>query len=328
MTCIKLNHLGTDLDLNLISAMLYKKNKMVIVGERKINMKYLVTGSDGFIGSHLLEKLKKSGEKVIECDLNNGQDLCDTAYAQSLPDVDVIFHLAAVNGTWKFYEKPWEVGKNNILPTLNLLERYRGSSAKFVFASTCEIFNGSVDSGVYSIPTDEKVPVMFNDITNPRWSYSIPKALGENLVANSGLPFLILRYFNIYGPRQRDHFISEFYDRHNDGSPPTILGNDTRSFCYVDDAVNMTIDLAKIATDEILNIGRQEEILIKDVAELILKICKIEAGPLRILPSPVGSVTRRCPDMSKTLKILDGFEYTPLQTGLEKTINNYKKGDE
>lgn len=288
-------------------------------------MRYLVTGSSGFIGSHLCEKLKKNGVEVIECDLVNGQDLCDTHYVQTLPDVDVIFHLAAINGTWKFYEKPWEVGKNNILPTLNLIERYRASSAKFVFASTCEIFNSSIDSGVYSIPTDENVPVMFKDITNPRWSYSIPKALGENLVANSGLKFLILRYFNIYGPRQGDHFISEFYYRHKDGSPPSIIGNDTRSFCYIDDAINMTIKVAELANNQILNIGRQEEIQIVDVAKLILQICGLDSGSMEIHPSPMGSVSRRCPDMRKTLKILKGFEYTSLKIGLEKTINAYRK---
>ena len=264
------------------------------------------------------------GAEVIECDLINGQDLCDANYVHTLPDVDVIFHLAAINGTWKFYEKPWEVGKNNILPTLNLLERYRNSSAKFVFASTCEIFNGAVDSGVYSIPTDENVPVMFDEITNPRWSYSIPKALGENLVANSGLKYLILRYFNIYGPRQRDHFISEFYERHKDGSPPSIIGNDTRSFCYVEDAVNMTVELAKVAKNQILNVGKQEETPIEDVAKLILEICDLSSENLEIFPSPVGSVSRRCPDMSKTLDILNEFEYIPLRTGLEKTLNEYK----
>ncbi|MGB0360365.1 MAG: 5-methyltetrahydropteroyltriglutamate--homocysteine S-methyltransferase, partial [Endozoicomonas sp.] len=76
-----------------------------------------------------------------------------------------------------------------------------------------EIFNGAVDKGFYDVPTDEQVPIMFDDITNARWSYSIPKALGENLISNLSTHWLIIRYFNVYGPGQRDHFISEFVER-------------------------------------------------------------------------------------------------------------------
>ena len=89
------------------------------------------------------------------------------------------------------------------MPTFNLIERYKNTNTKFVFTSTCEIFNGAVDNELYPVPTDENVPVMFNDITNPRWSYSIPKALGENLIANCGLDWLVLRYFNVYSLDQK-----------------------------------------------------------------------------------------------------------------------------
>ena len=97
---------------------------------------------------------------------------------------------------------------------------------------------------------------MFNDITNPRWSYSIPKALGENLIANCGLDWLVLRYFNVYGPKQKDHFISEFVERVKRGEY-YINGNDTRSFCYIDDVVFITHELVKNAKNKIINVGRQ-----------------------------------------------------------------------
>lgn len=287
--------------------------------------KCLITGSSGFIGSHLLEELTKLDYEIYTADITNGQDLCDPNFTSDLPDVDIIFHLAAVNGTWKFYDKPWEVGKNNILPTLNLLERYRTTSAKFIFASTCEIFNGAIDLGVGIVPTDEEIPVMFNDIRNPRWSYSIPKALGENLVANSGLEYLVLRFFNIYGPRQTDHFISEFYDRIVNESNPTIIGNDTRSFCYVKDAVQLTIEVSQKAKNEILNIGREDEIKIADVAQLIMEVSGFGTNSLNVQPSPIGSVSRRCPNMAKTMKYLNDFVYTELKDGLKLTLDSYKQ---
>lgn len=288
--------------------------------------KCLITGSSGFIGSHLLEELGKLDYDIYTADITDGQDLCDPTFTSDLPDVDLIFHLAAVNGTWKFYDKPWEVGKNNILPTLNLLERYRTTSAKFIFASTCEIFNGAIDLGVGMVPTDEEIPVMFNDIRNPRWSYSIPKALGENLVANSGLEYLVLRYFNIYGPRQTDHFISEFYDRLVKESNATIIGNDTRSFCYVRDAVRLTVEVSQKAKNEILNIGREDEVKIADVAQLIMDLSGFGTTALNVKPSPNGSVSRRCPNMTKTMRYLSDFEYTELKDGLKLTLDSYEQG--
>jgi nucleoside-diphosphate-sugar epimerase len=200
--------------------------------------KILLTGHNGFIGSHYYEKIKNNFETNV-LDKKSGQDLCLLEITESAPDCDIVVHMAATNGTKLFYEQPTEVAFNNTLPTFNLIKRYKGTNTKFVFTSTCEIFNGAIDKGIYAVPTDEGVPVMFEDITNPRWSYSIPKALGENLVANSGLDWLIIRYFNIYGPNQVDHFISEFVERVRNGEY-YIKGNDTRSFCYVDDAIEIT----------------------------------------------------------------------------------------
>ena len=189
-----------------------------------------------------------------------------------MPDCDVVVHLAATNGTRFFYQNPTDVCINNTLPTINLIERYRNTNTKFVFASTCEIFNSTIDNGYYHVPTDEAVPVMYNDITNPRWSYSIPKALGENLVANSGLEYLIIRYFNVYGPGQIDHFINEFVERCKQGEY-YINGNDTRSFCYVDDAVRMTDMLSTNSLATItVNVGQDVETRISVVAKLIMGI--------------------------------------------------------
>ena len=222
-------------------------------------MKIVVTGHEGFIGHHFSKYIDQHicYETIIQYDKKNGiaGDLNDSAVTNKMPDVDVVLHLAAINGTKLFYQNPTDVCINNTLPTINLINRYRNTDTKFVFASTCEMFNDTIDNGYYGVPTDEDVPVMYNDIRNPRWSYSIPKALGENLVANSGLEYLNLRYFNIYGPGQKDHFITEFVERCLRGEY-YINGNDTRSFCYIHDAVRMTDILLRTASNITINVGR------------------------------------------------------------------------
>lgn len=282
-------------------------------------MKILLTGHKGFIGSHLLELINNS--EIITYDLVDGYDLCDSSITKSLPDCDIVIHLAASNGTRLFYETPTDVSFNNTLPVFNLVDRYKKSNTKFVFSSTCEIFNSTTDNNLYNIPTDENVPVMFDDILNPRWSYSIPKALGENLIANSGLPWLILRYFNVYGPRQKDHFISEFVSRVLQGNY-YIKGDDTRSFCYVRDAVNITDVLIKTCQNETVNVGNPTENKISDVARIILDIMEIDPNKLEIIDGAKGSAKRRCPDVSKMLQLTDYSYQFDLRTGLQLTVES------
>lgn len=283
-------------------------------------MNIILSGHKGFIGSHYYNHIKDSNV-VITLDKQNNprENLCDQRIVDSLPDCDVVVHMAATNGTKLFYEIPTEVAFNNTIPTFNLVNRYKSSNTKFVFTSTCEIFNGAIDNGLYPVPTDENVPVMFEDITNPRWSYSLPKALGENLVANCGLEYIIIRYFNIYGPGQKDHFISEFTERVNNGEY-YIKGDDTRSFCYVDDAIEMTHQLVENHSNCIVNVGKQEETNISTVAKIIMDIIGVDPKKLEILPGPVGSAKRRCPDTSLVKKLTGFNSYTPMELGLKKTV--------
>jgi nucleoside-diphosphate-sugar epimerase len=288
--------------------------------DKYIMRKILLTGHKGFIGGHYFNKIKKN-YNVITFDKLDGHDLKDVAITKIAPDCDIVIHMAATNGTKLFYEQPTDVAFNNTLPTFNLIDRYKNTNTKFVFTSTCEIFNGAIDRGLHPVPTDETVPVMFDDVTNPRWSYSLPKALGENLVANSGLDWLIIRYFNIYGPNQKDHFISEFVERVAKGEY-YIKGNDTRSFCYIDDAVEITHRLVLDCKNHIVNVGRQEEYHIADVAKIIMNIMGVDPNKLEILPGPLGSAKRRCPDTT-LMKQLTNFEnYTSLEDGLKITVES------
>ena len=282
-------------------------------------MKALLTGHKGFIGSHYLPVLKEDYD-VTCADKRDGVNLCDPNIEYyNLGEQDVVIHLAATNGTKLFYKFPTEVTFNNTLPTFNLVKQY--SNSKFVFASTCEIFNGAIDKGYYKIPTDEKVPIHFENILNPRWSYSLPKALGENLVANACKEWLIIRYFNVYGPGQKDHFLSEFITRASKGIYH-IKGDETRSFCYIDDAIAMTHELVKNHSGHIVNIGNSQEIKISAVARMIMDIMGIDPNLLEIFNGPKGSVKRRCPDTTLVKKLTGFNKYTPLAVGLRNTIDN------
>lgn len=282
-------------------------------------MRILLTGDKGFIGKHYYNKIKHLNP--ITADIVDDIDLCDWNIVKHLPDVDLILHLAATNGTKFFYDIPTTVSRNNTLPTFNLIERYSKSKTKFVFFSSCEIFNTTTDRKLYDIPTDEDVPIMFDNIRNPRWSYSIPKALGENVVANCGLEYLIIRYFNVYGPNQKDHFIPEFIDRVLNGEY-YILGDETRSFCYIDDAINITEKLIYDQSNGIFNVGNPIETKISDVAKIILDLMDVDPDKLEVLESPVGSAKRRMPCMKKTLEHIDyRFQYD-IRKGLKCILKN------
>ena len=133
--------------------------------------------------------------------------------------------------------------------------------------------------------------------------------------------WLIIRYFNIYGPGQKDHFIQEFVERVKIGKY-YINGDDTRSFCYIDDAVNLTIEADKNFKNQIVNIGNNFEYKISYVAKLILKLMGVSGSKLEVRDSPKGSVKRRCPSIKKIInKTNYEFKYT-LENGILKTLED------
>jgi nucleoside-diphosphate-sugar epimerase len=283
-------------------------------------MRVLVTGSDGFIGQNYCKYAKDKCD-VVKADKVSGVDITNKEVLKNLGSCDVVLHLAATNGTKLFYENPTDITINDTLATLNVVENFRNTNTKIVFSSSCEIINGAVDLEIASIPTDEKTPIVFSNITNPRWSYSLPKALGENLIINSGNPYLIIRYFNVYGPGQRYHFIDEFIKRVAAGEY-YLKGNDYRSFCYVDDAVEMTHSLIVSHQNHIVNVGNSDMVLISDVAKTIMDLMGVDPSKLEIFSGLNGSVGKRCPDTT-LVKNLTGFKnYTSLKDGLKKTIDS------
>lgn len=287
----------------------------------------LVTGGKGFIGSHLSRYLDDQGHHVILADRSLGFDLTQREDTDLLPDVDIVVHLAAFNGTKHFYERPLDVIRDNVLATQNLLDRYAGQVERFVFSGTCESYAGTIDRFDWPVPTDETVPLVVDDVTNPRWSYGGSKIVNELQVTAAkqqlGQDYTIIRYHNIYGPGQRDHFIPEFYARAKSGDLTLKGWSNTRSFMYISDAVEITSNIifSSSCRNQILNVGIEEERSIKEVAEIILEQAGIQ-GDLVLEDAPKGSVSRRCPDLTKLKRLVEYSPRVSLRDGIRRTLEN------
>jgi nucleoside-diphosphate-sugar epimerase len=246
-----------------------------------------------------------------------------------------VYHLAAINGTKNFYEMPQKVLRVNVLSSINLLDWYiQTKCKKILFTSSSETYAGTMRTSGFSIPTPEDVPLCVDDILNPRWSYGGSKIIGELLFLNysrmNNFDMSIIRYHNIYGGRMGyDHVIPEFIVRLLKKEDPfKIFGSEeTRAFCYIDDAINATqLVMENTNTNhEIVNIGNDtEEISIMELAEKLYCITNNYPN-LELMPAPLGSVQRRCPDLTK-IKKLTGYEpMIDLNDGLKRTFEWYTK---
>ena len=237
------------------------------------------------------------------------------------PEVDVVIHLAAFNGTKFFYSKPLEVINDNIVPTLKLLEHYKTRCTLFVYAGTPESVAGATDFAKLPLPSKEDYPMIVDDLMNPRWSYANSKTLSEQAVIHSGVDYLIIRYHNVYGEGQTDHFIPDFISRVKQSKFVLNGHANTRSFMFIDDAVKVTLSLMdkSNAKNQIINVGSDEEVTIKEVAKIILTKMEIDEE-IECLPAPEGSVSRRQPDIQKMQTLLPDLELTSVEKGIEKLL--------
>ena len=234
--------------------------------------------------------------------------------------MDTVIHLAAFNSTKNFYSTPFNVIDSIVTPTMNLLKRY--PHAHFVYAGSSEEYAGTVNRGWASVPTPEDVALTIDDITNPRWCYASGKIAMESAVISHSVqyknPYTILRFHNIYGPGQENHFIPEFIERIQQGDNRLYGWDDTRSFCYIDDAVKLTIEMLE-QKNQIVNIGSPTESKIVDVANIIVDLLEL-SNQFELLDSPPGSTPRRAPDLTKLHKFVPDFEWTDLRTGLKTCL--------
>lgn len=312
----------------------------------------LVTGAAGFIGYHLAKNLCEFGGGQVylvdnfarghhdldfaELALREGVeilsgDLRDSDFVASLPDVDFVYHLASINGTENFYQRPFDVLEAALIPTLALLKRYAQTGIqRFLLSSTSETYSSTVEQFEWVVPTAEDVPLSVSDVRNPRWSYASAKIACESAVNAAylqfGTPVTTVRYHNVYGPRMGwQHVIPQFFERARRGIFELHGATNSRSFIFVNDAVRLTRLLAQHpqSIGETFHIGTQQEISMMALADLILEKMGIE-GSVVSFDAPQGSVSRRVPDTRKLEELTGDHERTALADGLEETLRYYK----
>lgn len=229
-------------------------------------MKTVVTGSSGFVGKRLVERLRSAGHEVIPLDIAEGIDLTCREQVADIPAFDCAFHLAARTFVPDAFKNPYDFYFSNVVSTLNMLELCRKHKAKFVYTS----------SYVYGppqyLPIDEQHPVVSH---NP---YAQSKLIGEDLCRAYWRDFsvssCILRPFNIYGPGQKgDFLIPSIIQQARKGRIVLKDPRPRRDFIYVDDVVSAYLACMQYSSAgvEVFNIGSGESIPVTEVSRTIAK---------------------------------------------------------
>lgn len=315
--------------------------------------KILITGGAGFIGLHLAGKLATTCDVTLLDDFSRGRSderlaellgrvtLVEHDLTTPVPDglladdFTEVYHLAAVVGVVHSNEEPQRVLRTNLLATVHLLDWFTTlTGATLCFASSSEAYAGSVEAGVAEVPTTEDVPLVVSDPTVARSSYGFSKIAGELLCRNyartSGFPLRMVRFHNIYGPRMGyEHVIPQFIERLLGGADPfPVYGADqSRAFCYVDDAVDAITALTALPTKEALlvNIGNdREEVLIEDLARKVFETVGRRPA-LDAHPAPPLSPARRLPDLTRLRELTGYAPKVDLSEGLRRTYEWYAR---
>jgi len=305
----------------------------------------LVTGSCGFLGSHLSEALLKKGYGVIGIDnFSTGLER-NLTYLQKyphfqffrhdlvdplppLPSLSWILHFASPASPPKYSALPIETLRVNSIGTDRLLElALRNKGCKFFLASTSEVYG---DPEVH--PQGEEYVGHVNPV-GVRSVYDEGKRYAESLTMafyrKYGISVRIGRIFNTYGPRmdpEDGRVISNFIVQSLRGEPITIYGDgtQTRSFIYVDDLIKGVLSLMEVEYCSPVNLGNPEEYRILDLAQLIRDLVR-SSSPLIFKPLPEDDPKRRCPDIRLAKKLFSFRPETPLREGLKKTIDYFRE---
>ena len=297
----------------------------------------LVTGSAGFIGSHLTDRLLADGVQVTGVDAftdyydpalkrrnlesarrQAGFTLLEldlsSADLAALPAVDVVFHQAAQPGVRASWGREFATyTQQNVLVTQRLLERYKDTPLeRFVYASSSSIYGDAE-----SYPTAESV------LPRPFSPYGVTKLAGEHLTMlygrNFGLPVTALRYFTVYGPRQRpDMAFHRFCRAMLEGEPITVYGDgrQSRDFTYVSDAIEANVRAWKQAAPQsVYNIGGGSQVEVVEVIELLEASLGLKAQ-VRFEPRPPGDPLRTRADATRLATDLGYRTTVPIHEGL------------
>jgi UDP-glucuronate decarboxylase len=305
-------------------------------------MRILVTGGAGFIGSHLCERLLGEGNEVLCLDnfftgrRENIFSLLDNPRFELLRhdvtepillEVDQIYNLACPASPVHYQYNPVKTVKTSVMGAINMLGLAKRVRARILQASTSEVYG---DPLVH--PQTEDYWGNVNPI-GLRSCYDEGKRLAETLMTDyhrqNRVDIRIARIFNTYGPRMLEddgRVVSNFIVQALRGQPLTLYGEgqQTRSFCYVDDLIEGLIRLMNVAgVHDPVNLGNPGEFTIKQLAEEVIKTCESTSG-FTYLPLPADDPRQRKPDISRAQSLLGWNPTIPLQEGLRRTVEDFK----
>jgi UDP-glucuronate decarboxylase len=305
-------------------------------------MRILVTGGAGFIGSHLCERLLADEHDVLCLDnfftgrRANIVKLLDNhrfelirhdVIEPILLEVDQIYNLACPASPIHYQYNPVKTVKTSVMGMINMLGLAKRVRARILQASTSE---------VYGDPLVHPQPEAYWGNVNPiglRSCYDEGKRIAETLMMDyhrqNHVDTRIARIFNTYGPRMLENdgrVVSNFIVQALRGERLTLYGagNQTRSFCYVDDLVEALIRLMNVAdVHDPVNLGNPGEFTIKELAEEVVKICESGSG-IEYLPLPQDDPKQRQPDIARAQALLGWNPTIPLHEGLQKTVAYFR----
>ena len=308
-----------------------------------MNKRILVTGGAGFLGSHICERLVKEGHFVYCLDnLQTGhkRNLHNLLVADNFHfihhdviekiqlNVDEIYHLACPASPPQYQKNPVNTAKASFMGTLNMLELALQNQAKLFYSSTSE---------VYGDPTEHPQAESYRGNVNPigpRACYDEGKRVAESLcfdfVRMYGLDVKVARFFNTYGPNMDPddgRVVSNFIVQSLQGQDLTVYGEgqQTRSFCYVDDLVAGIFAMMALPAGSHgpINLGNPGEFTILELAQQVLTLTG-SSSKLTYRPLPTDDPRQRCPDISLAKQLLGWEPVTPLQQGLVKTVDYFR----
>ena len=301
-------------------------------------MKVLITGVAGFIGSNLAKTHLDQGDEVYGVDnLGTGQmrnidqleglnfiNSCVSESIDSLPKkVDVVYHFASPASPEKYMAQALNTMEVNTTGTLKLLEYASSNSARLIFASTSEIYGDPLVSPQKEIYWGNVNPI------GPRSVYDEAKRFGETLVAHFQREKLanagIVRIFNTYGPNMDPYdgrVVSNFIRQALQGKPLTIYGNgeQTRSFCYIDDLVRGIMAMGISSQPGPINLGNPEERTLLNLAEIVLAITN-SSSELVFMELPEDDPKQRCPDITQAKSLLGWQPTVDISSGIQSTAD-------
>jgi dTDP-glucose 4,6-dehydratase len=305
-------------------------------------VRIIVTGAAGFIGSHLSEALLDGGHEVIGIDNLLTGDLMNIAHLRDRNfefirhdvtrhididgPVDFVLHWASPASPIDYLELPIQTLKVGSLGTHNALGLALKKKARFVIASTSEVYGDPLEH-----PQKETYWGNVNPI-GPRGVYDEAKRFAEAMTLAyhryHGVDTRIVRIFNTYGPRMRlrdGRAVPAFMSQALTGQDVTIFGDgtQTRSFTYVSDLVAGVLRLMEVNTNEPVNIGNPHEVTIEEIARTIIKLVG-SSSKLVYRPLPVDDPKQRRPDITRARTLLGWEPKIGLEEGLLKTVGYFK----